>query len=159
MQTRVDELDLRILAALQNDGRLSNQDLADQVALSPSACLRRVRSLEENGFIRGYHAELDAGLLGFEFEAVVHVTLDKVQDDWHEHFLRDIQRLREVISAYVVSGSCNYILHIRTRTLAEFSKFLIDQFTKIPGVRDTCSFVVLHKYKSEAHHVPIDRDR
>lgn len=153
---KVDSIDLRILVALQNDGRLSNQDLAEKVALSPSACLRRVRLLEEFGLIRGYHAELDPVKLGFELEAVVHVTLDRALEDWHDRFQQQIQQFDEITTAYVVSGPTNYILHIRTHSLADFSNFIVNKLNKVPGMRDINSYIVLQKIKSGISRLPLD---
>ena len=153
---KVDAIDLRILSALQRDGRLSNQDLADKVSLSPSACLRRVRALEEYKLIRGYHAELDAAQLGFEFEAVVHVTLDRAEADWHGKFQQRIQQFDEVTAAYVVSGACNYVLIVRTRSLTEFSRFIVDKLNKVIGVRDLCSYIVMQKIKDNLGGLPLD---
>ena len=92
---QLDNLDWRILAALQDNGRLSNQDLAERVALSPSACLRRVRALEDAGLIAGYHARLDAARLGFEVNAIVHVTLDHSQPGWHETFEAEVMAFED----------------------------------------------------------------
>ncbi|TAH52924.1 MAG: Lrp/AsnC family transcriptional regulator [Betaproteobacteria bacterium] len=153
---KIDAIDLRILAALQGDGRLSNQDLADKVSLSPSACLRRVRTLEEFKLIRGYHAELDAVKLGFDLEAVVHVTLDRAEADWHGKFQQRIQQFDEVTAAYVVSGACNYVLHVRTRSLAEFSRFIVEKLNKVAGVRDLCSYIVMQKIKDTMGSLPLD---
>jgi DNA-binding Lrp family transcriptional regulator len=153
---KVDAIDLRILAALQRDGRLSNQDLADKVSLSPSACLRRVRTLEEYKLIRGYHAELDAQQLGFELEAVVHVTLDRAEADWHGKFQQRIQQFDEVTTAYVVSGPCNYVLHVRARSLTDFSRFIVDKLNKVAGVRDICSYIVMQKIKDACGQLPLE---
>lgn len=153
---QLDVIDMRILVALQHNGRLSNQDLADRIALSPSACLRRVRALEDHGLIRGYHALLDARKLGFELEAVVHVTLDREQEDWHNKFIEQIRVFDEVTTAYVVSGPCNYVLHVRTRTLAEFSRFIIDKLNRLPGMRDICSYIVMETLKSTTLRLPLD---
>lgn len=146
---------MRILRALQGDGRLSNQDLADQVALSPSACLRRVRALEEGGLIRGYRAELDALALGFELEAIVQVTLDRSRADWHGEFLQQIEAFEEVIAAYVVTGPCNYILQLRCRNLAAFSDFIVDKLNKVPGMRDICSHIVMKTLKDSRYQLPL----
>lgn len=146
---------MRILRALQGDGRLSNQDLADQVALSPSACLRRVRALEEGGLIRGYRAELDALALGFELEAIVQVTLDRSREDWHGEFLQQIEAFEEVIAAYVVTGPCNYILQLRCRNLAAFSDFIVDKLNKVPGMRDICSHIVMKTLKDSRYQLPL----
>ncbi|WP_024300916.1 Lrp/AsnC family transcriptional regulator [Pseudogulbenkiania sp. MAI-1] len=152
---QVDAIDWRILAALQQNGRLSNQDLADRVALSPSACLRRVRALEENGLIRGYHAELDAQQLGFELEAIVHVTLDRSREEWHEQFLEQIAGFDEIAAAYVVSGPTNYVLHVRTRHLTAFSNFVVEKLNKLPGMRDICSYIVMKKVKDQLGLLPV----
>ena len=112
---QLDAIDHRILYRLQENSQLSNQDLAEQVALSPSACLRRVRALEESGLIRGYRAVLDAERLGFELEAVVHVSLDQSRAGWHEEFLAGIALYDEITEASIVTGASNYILTVRTR--------------------------------------------
>jgi len=156
---QVDAIDWRILAALQENGRLSNQDLADTVALSPSACLRRVRTLEENRLIRGYRAELDAQRLGFELEAIVHITMDRSREDWHERFQVQINQFDEVTAAYVVSGPTNYVLHVRTHNLTAFSNFIVEKLNKVPGMRDINSYIVMKKIKDRSGHLPIDPER
>jgi Lrp/AsnC family leucine-responsive transcriptional regulator len=153
---KIDVIDVRILDALQRDGRLSNQDLAEKVALSPSACLRRVRALEEFGFIRGYHAELDPIKLGFELEAIVHVSLDRSLEDWNGKFLEGIRQFEEVTTAYIVSGACNYILHVRTRSLGDFSSFVVNKLNKMQGMRDICSYIVMQKLKDSHARLPLD---
>jgi len=152
---QVDAIDTRILAALQRNGRLSNQDLADQVALSPSACLRRVRTLEESGLIRGYRAELDAVALGFELEAIVQVTLDRSREDWHGEFMQQVQAFDEVTAAFVVTGPCNYILQLRCRNLSAFSDFIVEKLNKVPGMRDICSHIVMKTLKDTRDHLPL----
>lgn len=152
---QLDSIDWRILIALQQNGRLSNQDLADKVALSPSACLRRVRTLEEQGLIKGYRAQLDTERLGFELEAIVHVTLDHTRSDWHEAFQQQIAAFEEVAAAYVVTGPTNYVLHIRTRNLAAFSDFVVEKLNKVSGMRDMCSYIVMKKIKEPSGVVPL----
>ena len=152
---QIDAIDQRILARLQEDGHLSNQDLAEQVALSPSACLRRVRALEEAGLIRGYRALLDAEKLGFELEAIVHVSLDQSRASWHEEFLAGIALHDEITEASIVTGASNYILTVRTRNLSAFSNFVEDKLSKIPGVRDLCSHIVMRKVKDRQGMLPL----
>ena len=89
----LDSTDLRILYFLQQDGRISNQELAEKVALSPSACLRRLRLLETEGIISGYRAQLNAERLGIELEAIVHVSLRQDVEGWHETFIGKVQQL------------------------------------------------------------------
>lgn len=152
---QIDAIDQRILARLQEDGHLSNQDLAEQVALSPSACLRRVRALEEAGLIRGYRAVLDAEKLGFELEAIVHVSLDQSRAGWHEEFMAGIALHDEITEACIVTGASNYILTVRTRNLSAFSNFVEDKLSKIPGMRDLCSHIVMRKLKNREGMLPL----
>ncbi|WP_147693092.1 Lrp/AsnC family transcriptional regulator [Vogesella mureinivorans] len=152
---QLDTLDWRILAALQDNGRLSNQDLAERVALSPSACLRRVRALEDAGLIAGYHARLDAARLGFELNAIVHVTLDHSQPGWHETFQAEVMAFDEVSAAHVVTGSCNYVLHIRAANLAAFSDFMVNRLNKLPGMRDMCSYIIMKTLKDHGSRLPL----
>ncbi|WP_251865676.1 Lrp/AsnC family transcriptional regulator [Achromobacter sp. Marseille-Q4962] len=151
----LDSTDHRILCRLQENGQLSNQDLAEQVSLSPSACLRRVRALEERGFIRGYRAVLDAEKLGFELEAIVHVSIDQSRADWHEQFLAGIAAYDEIAEASIVTGASNYILTVRTRNLAAFSQFVETRLSKIAGVRDICSHIVMRKVKDRQGMLPL----
>ncbi|QVQ26555.1 Lrp/AsnC family transcriptional regulator [Achromobacter deleyi] len=152
---QIDAIDQRILCRLQENGQLSNQDLAEQVALSPSACLRRVRALEESGLIRNYRAVLDAEKLGFELEAIVHVSLDQSRAGWHEAFLAGIALHDEITEASIVTGASNYILTVRTRNLTAFAQFSEDKLSKIPGVRDLCSHIVMRKVKNRDGMLPL----
>ena len=151
----LDAIDRRILCRLQENGQISNQTLAEQVALSASACLRRVRTLEEQGLIKGYRAVLDAARLGFELEAIVHVSLNQSLADWHETFLARIAVFDEITEASIVTGASNYILNIRTRNLAAFSRFVEDKLSKVPGVHDLCSHIVMRKVKSRDSMLPL----
>src|SRR5699024_5899801 len=143
----LDITDWRILYQLHNEGRLSNQDLAQRVELSPSACLRRVKALEQAGFIERYRAELNLKKLGYTFEAMVHVTIDQKQGQSHERFMEAIDAIPEVTYAYMVTGACNYILKICARDLTAFSELVIDRSNRIPEVRELCSYIVLKEVK------------
>jgi Lrp/AsnC family leucine-responsive transcriptional regulator len=139
----LDVIDLNILKALQQDGRISNLKLAEKVCLSPSACLRRVGMLEESGVIKGYTAQLDAGLLGLEVEAFVMVTMRRDLDSWHEQFVAALRTTDEIIGSYVVTGEANYLLRVRTRNLKHYSDFVLEKLYKMPGVLDIRSYMVL----------------
>ena len=146
----LDVIDLKILKALQGDGRISNLKLAEQVFLSPSACLRRVGLLEQSGVIRGYTAQLDAGLLGLEVEAFVMVTMRRDIDCWHEQFVAALPDLDEVVGSHVVTGEANYLLRVRARNLKHYSDFVLEKLYKIPGVLDIRSYMVLQTIKESA---------
>ncbi len=145
----LDPVDLRILTCLQENGRISNQDLADRVALSPSACLRRVRLLEESGVIGGYRAWFDAERLGLEIEAIVQVSMRRDVEGWHETFEAAVQTWPEVLSAYVITGDSSYILRVQARNLKHYSDFIVNRLYRTRGVMDIRSNIVLQKIKTE----------
>jgi DNA-binding Lrp family transcriptional regulator len=144
----LDPIDLRILACLQENGRISNQDLADKVALSPSACLRRMRLLEESGVIGGYRAWFDAEKLGLEIEAIVQVSMRHDVEGWHDTFNAAVQSWPEVVSAYIITGNSNYILRVQARNLKHYSDFIVNRLYRTPGVMDIQSNIVLQKIKT-----------
>ncbi len=143
----LDATDLRLLHVLQQDGRISNQELAEKVALSPSACLRRLRLLESEGIISGYRAVLNAERLGIELEAIVHLSLRQDVEDWHETFIQKVQGWPEVASAYVITGASNYVLRVQARNLKHFSDFIVNHLNRTAGVMDIRSEIVLQKIK------------
>lgn len=152
---RLDALDLRILGTLQANGRLSNQELADLVALSPSACHRRVKLLEEHGYIEGYNATLSAPKLGFRIEAFVELDIGQINEAAHEYVTREIQSMDEVVNAFIVTGQANYLLYVRTRDFEEFSQFIVNRLNKLRGVTRIHSQIVLDKLKSRGNFVPL----
>ncbi|WP_236213791.1 Lrp/AsnC family transcriptional regulator [Metapseudomonas otitidis] len=139
--------DIRILHCLQHDGRISNQELAERVSLSPSACLRRLRNLEDSGIVRGYRPVLDAERLGVELEALVHVSMRQDEADWHERFVEQLQGWPEVVSAYIVTGASNYVLRVQARNLKQFSDFIVTRLNRAHGVTDIRSEIILQTVK------------
>lgn len=143
----LDSTDIRILHCLQHDGRISNQELAERVSLSPSACLRRLRNLEDSGIVRGYRPVLDAERLGVELEALVHVSMRQDEADWHERFVEQLQSWPEVVSAYIVTGASNYVLRVQARNLKQFSDFIVSRLNRAHGVTDIRSEIILQTVK------------
>lgn len=146
----LDRTDRRILAELQRDGRLSNQELADRVSLSPSPCLRRVRRLEERGYIKRYVALVDADKVGLGLLAYVSIRLNKHVGGSHApmgEFARDVQRWPEVVECYAMSGDMDYLLRIQVADLAHFSSFAMDTLMRHPAVVDMRSFFALQQIK------------
>lgn len=150
----LDATDCRILSVLQDEGRISNLDLAERIALSPSACLRRLRLLEEQGVVERYRACLNRELLGFEMEAFVQVSMRNDQQDWHEQFARALAEWPEVVGAYIVSGDSHYLLRVLAHNLKHYSDFVLNRLYKAPGVMDIRSNIVLQTLKEDAG-VPI----
>jgi Lrp/AsnC family leucine-responsive transcriptional regulator len=150
----LDATDCRILALLQDEGRLSNLDLAEKIALSPSACLRRLRLLEEQGVIERYRACLNREKLGFELEAFVHVSMRNDHDNWHEKFAAAVRDWPEVVGAFVVTGDSHYLLRVLAHNLKHYSDFILTCLYKAPGVMDIRSNIVLQTLK-DSPGVPV----
>jgi Lrp/AsnC family leucine-responsive transcriptional regulator len=131
---------------LQEDGRISNQDLADRIGLSPSPCLRRVRALEEGGLIRGYHAQLDAKLLGFSLMALIHISMDRHTPDRFENFEAEVRAIPEVMECLLITGQdADYQLKAVVADMDAYQELLLNRITRIPGVTGVHSSFVLRR--------------
>ena len=141
--SELDEIDLRILAKLQQDGRMTNQNLSDAVGLSPSPCLRRLRALEAKGVITGYVALIDPEKVGLPVTAFVRVRLDR-QDDRHlAEFEEAVTAFPEVMECYLMTGDSDYQLRVLVESLFAFEDFLRNRLTRISGVAEvTTSFAL-----------------
>ncbi|MEM1229158.1 MAG: Lrp/AsnC family transcriptional regulator [Pseudomonadota bacterium] len=129
-----DRTDRNILAALQRDGRMTNQALAAQVNLSESACLRRVRRLEETGLIRGYAALLDQPLAGFPDNVFVRITLTSQQQRDLRAFEAAAAQLPEVMECYLMSGDSDYLLRVVVADARDYERLHSEHLTRLPGV-------------------------
>lgn len=139
----LDEHDLAILDFLQEDGRQTNQDLADAVGLSPSPCLRRTKRLEQAGVIAGYVALVDPAKMGLEVTAFVRIRLSS-QDDAHlERFEEAIVEIPEVMECYLMTGEADYQLRVLVPSLEAFEEFLRHRLTRISGVAQVTSSFAL----------------
>ncbi len=155
MQNSLDRIDKQILLELQRNGRLSNQDLADRVSLSPSPCLRRVRRLEEEGYIKNYVAIVDPDKVGLGLLAYVSIRLNKIYKASHapmSDFARDVQTWPEVVECYAMTGDMDYLLRIQVEGLPQFSSFVMDKLMQHPAVIDMRSSFALQKLK-ETHEI------
>lgn len=141
----LDVIDLKILKLLQEDARLSNQDLADLVHLSASACHRRVKILESNGIIEKYQAKINYAKLGIKIEAMVEIKLAHLTDEDHHTFMTQIRDFDEVVNVYIMTGESNYVLWVATKDLDSFSQFIINKLNKIKGIMNINSKIVLKK--------------
>ena len=143
----LDAIDHRILDILQKEGRLSNQELADRVALSPAPCLRRVRALEKAGIIRQYAALLDPRKVGLGLMSFITVKLEKQGKMPAEEFTRAVRAWPEVVSCYSMTGETDYLLRIFVEDLDHYTRFLMGRLLKQPGVIDVKSNIVLEAIK------------
>ena len=144
----IDDIDRRILRALQHDGRMPVQALAEQVGLSASPCARRVRLLEEAGIIKGYAAVIDEAKLGFAVSVFVSVKLDRQVDEALKKFEAAVKSYPEVVDCWLMTGARDYLIRIATADLVEFEEFLTSKLTRIDGVSAIESSIPLRRVKA-----------
>lgn len=142
-ETPLDDIDRRILAELQRNGRISNAALAEAVNLSPSPCLRRVRALEERGIIRQYATLIDPAAVGLPLNVFVRVTLAQQIEHNLEIFEKTIRQRPEVMECYLMTGDSDYHLRVVVPDLPAYERFLMDHLTRIPGVANIRSSFAL----------------
>jgi DNA-binding Lrp family transcriptional regulator len=157
MQTiELDEFDFRLLGALQADGRLTNQELAERVGLSASQCSRRRARLEESGVIRGYHADLSPEALGFGVLVFVHVALSAHSPDNSKRFRDLIARTDEIQEAYSLTGETDYLLKMVLPDLKSLAATVNERLLAHATVAHVRSSVVLDRLKETAR-LPLKR--
>lgn len=149
MRIELDRTDLRLLRELQRDGRIAIVDLAERVSLSPTACQRRLRRLEDAKVIDHYTAVLDPAALGQTIEAFVRVAIERQSKDVTEAFEAAVRRLPEVRACYVMTGDLDFLLHVQVADLAAFAEFSMRVLIALPGVRDVRSSLVLEAIKRD----------
>lgn len=143
---KLDRYDRRILELLQREGRLSNQELAERIGLSPSPCLRRVRSLEESGLISGYRALLDAKKLGLSLMALIQISMDRHTPERFDNFEQRIRDLPEVLECLLVTGhDADYQLKVVVHDMEAYQALLLNKITRIEGVTGVHSSFVLRR--------------
>lgn len=143
----LDAIDRRILAALQRDGRLQNVELAKEVGLSPSPCLRRVRLLEETGVIERYVAVLNAAKVGKGLTVFARVWLKGQDAETVDHFTEAIKLLPEVVECHLMAGDCDFLLRIVAADLDDYRQFQIKHLTRIKGVLSVKTDIPMQKIK------------
>ncbi len=142
----IDRFDRNILQVLQEEGRISNQDLADRIGLSPSPCLRRVRALEESGIVTGYRALLNAKALGYTLMALIYISMDKHTPERFEHFEKEIIQIPEVLECLLVTGQdADYQIKLVVKDMDAFQDLLLNRITRIQGVTGVHSSFVLRR--------------
>ena len=142
----LDRYDRRILDELQRNGRISNQELAERIGLSPAPCLRRVRALEQSGLIAGYRALLDAKQLGLSLMALIHISMDRHTPERFANFDKLIAELPEVMECLLITGQdADYQLKVVVRDMDAFQALLLERITRIEGVSGVHSSFVLRR--------------
>ena len=154
IKANIDEIDIRILRCLQNNGRLLINDLSEAVGLSATPVARRVRQLEQTGVISGYCALVDEAKLGFDVSVFVSVQLDKQVDDALVAFEKAIKLMPEVVDCWLMTGNRDYLLKVVTSGLDGFEQFLVGRLTKIKGVASIESSIPLRRVKAGITRTP-----
>ncbi|MEO6388635.1 MAG: Lrp/AsnC family transcriptional regulator [Croceibacterium sp.] len=145
----LDSIDRHLLAELQAQGRVTNVDLARRVGLTAPPCLRRVRALEEEGVIRGYHADLDASKLGFAITVFAMVSLKSQAEEDLRAFEDHVKALPEVRECHMLNGEIDFIIKIVSRDLQSFQEFLTSKLTPAPNVASVKTSLTIRTAKSE----------
>ncbi|MEM9630894.1 MAG: Lrp/AsnC family transcriptional regulator [Pseudomonadota bacterium] len=154
---KLDRLDRKILDVLQKDGRIANADLAEVVGLSASACLRRVRTLEEAGIIENYVALLDQRKLGRRMDVFVEISLTGQSKETLENFERAVARSEEIMECFLMAGDADYILRLTAEDPVDFERIHRDHLAQLPGVlRMKSSFAIRPIVKRTA--IPLEGD-
>jgi Lrp/AsnC family transcriptional regulator, leucine-responsive regulatory protein len=144
----LDEIDKRLLRALQSDGRLSNVELARAVNLSPPATHARLRRLEKEGIIRQYAAVMDREKTGYDLLCFIHVSLQMHQLEQVEKFRQATRQMPEVLECHHITGEYDYLLKVALRNRKDLERFLVDRLTPIPGVGRIHTSLVLTEVKA-----------
>ena len=143
---QLDRFDRQILQVLQQEGRISNQDLADRIGLSPSPCLRRVRTLEEAGLIIGYRALLAPKVLGLSLMALIHISMDRHTPERFSDFEAAVSEIPEVMECLLITGqAADYQLKVVVRDMDAYQDLLLNRITGIKGVSGVHSSFVLRR--------------
>lgn len=146
----LDDIDIKILRILQDDGRLSNSELAERVSLSPSPCWKRLKRLETIGVIRGYQAVLDRHLLGLGVVVFVSILLENHTESTCRTFEKWVLEMPEVIACHNISGQHDYMLQVLADDLESYSKFALNRLRTVPGVKEMQSSFSLLELKASS---------
>lgn len=130
----LDSIDLKIIASVQGDGRITINDLAERVGLSPSPCARRLRILEEKGIIKGYTATIDQAKVGLPVSAFASIKLERQREEDLDRFSRAVAGWPEVVDCYLMTGQRDYLLRIVVRDLQAYEHFIKSKLTRLEGV-------------------------
>jgi len=144
----IDKIDAKILRVLQKDGRISNLKLAEEVHLSPTAVLERVKRLTRDGYILGYEARLNPAKLGAGLLVFVEILLDRTVHDVMDNFKAAVQVRPEILECHLVAGGFDYLLKTRVANMTAYREFIGSVIWTLPGVRETRTYAVMEEVKN-----------
>ena len=149
----MDRIDQRLLSSLQEDSRRSIAELAEQVALSTSACHRRIKQLEDSGFIQGYGARVDGKKLGYAMEFFIEVSLETQHEEALTRFESSVKEIPEILECFLMTGESDYILRIAVKDTEDYERFYRETLGKMPGVSRIQSSLVLRTINRRTGYV------
>ena len=150
----MDKYDRDILKVLQSEGRISNKDLAQKVALSQAPCWRRVDALQKSGLIKGYTAIVDQEKVGLNITAFAQITLDNHHPETVQRFDQGIQQWPEILECHATSGEYDYLLKIVTRDMNSYNHLIYDKILTLPSIRSVNTSFSMQQ-KKRTSHLPI----
>ena len=144
----LDKISKKILSELQDDGRISNVELASRVNLSPAACLERVRKLQEAGYVLKYTAQLNPQLLDVSLLVFIEVVLEKTTPEAFDEFKEHVQRIPEILECHMVAGGFDYLIKVRVTDMPAYRTFLEKTLLRLKSVRETRTYAVMEEVKN-----------
>ncbi|MCH8685756.1 Lrp/AsnC family transcriptional regulator [Pedomonas mirosovicensis] len=154
-RVKLDAVDRRILSNLQDDGRMTNVELANRAGITAPPCLRRVRTLETSGVIKGYHADLDPDALGYSIIVFALVSLKSQAEADLQAFEKHVEDLPEIRECYMLNGEIDFVLKIVSTDLQAFQRFLTSKLTPAPNVASVKTSLVIRTSKRQPG-IPVD---
>ncbi|CUA82693.1 MULTISPECIES: leucine-responsive transcriptional regulator Lrp [Pseudidiomarina] len=149
VEITIDRLDRKILRILQDDGRISNVNLAQRVGLSPTACNERVRKLEREGVLDGYHARINPAKLGANLMVFVEITLTRTSPDAFAEFSDAVRETPEILECHLVAGDFDFLIKARVPDMPSYRKLLGETILTMPGVNESRTYVVMEEIKDD----------
>ncbi len=149
MAAELDKTDLQILKILQQNGRITNLQLSNEIGLSPAPTLERVRKLENSGYILSYHALVDEEKLGLGIKTFIQVSLDFHQNNTIQNFLEAIQEIKEITECHHVTGQCDFLLKVYVKDIKAYEKLIMQKISRIIVVKTFQTMIIMSTNKKE----------
>lgn len=149
MAIELDKIDLQILKILQQNGRITNLQLSNEIGLSPAPTLERVRKLENSGYILSYHALVDEEKLGLGIKTFIQVSLDFHQNNTIQTFLNEIQEIKEITECHHVTGQCDFLLKVYVKDIKSYEQLIMQKISRISVVKTFQTMIIMSTNKKE----------
>lgn len=155
MVNELDKIDLHILKILQENGRITNLQLSNDIGLSPAPTLERVRKLENAGYIKSYHALVDEELLGLGIKTFIQVQLDFHKNNTIQVFLEEVEAIKEVTECHHVTGQCDFLLKVYVKDIKTYERLIMDKISKISVIKTFQTMMIMSTNKKKSA-VPLE---